>query len=49
MVGKLRTAERSILGRVERERKQYINITDPCISYVNYVNQKEQKKNNSLF
>ncbi len=24
----------------------YINITDPCISYVNYVNQKEQKKNN---
>ncbi len=23
----------------------YISITDPCISYVNNVNQKEQKKN----
>ncbi len=33
---------------VVRERKQsnkykmYINITDPCISYVNYVNQKKK-------
>ncbi len=23
----------------------YISITDPCISYVNNVNQKEQNKN----
>ncbi len=26
----------------------YINITDPCSSYVNYVNQKEQVKLDKL-